>query len=106
MANVVETVLKLRGDREFKQGADQAARSLLGIGRASEESGKKGKRGWKQMAGWAGGASAIYGATRYIKGAVTQTEDLAKNTLSLQRATGLDARQASSWAEITKVRGI
>jgi hypothetical protein len=37
---------------------------------------------------------------------VSSTEDLAKATLTLQRATGLDARTASAWAEILKVRGI
>src|SRR5262245_9663154 len=105
-SNVVETILKLQGSRAFQQQADQSARSIKGIGDASEKSGTKAKVGWKNVAKWAGGTAAVYGAARYLKSAVSSTEDLAKNTMTLQRATGLDAKQASAWAEILKVRGV
>jgi predicted membrane protein len=106
VANVVETILKLQGSRQFQKEADASAKSVKGIGDASEQSGKKAGIGWKGMAKWAGGTAAVYGAARFLKGAVSSTENLAKATMTLQRATGLDARTASSWAEILKVRGI
>ena len=106
MANVVETILKLQGSRAFQQAAQGAARAIGSVGTESEKSGEKAKIGWKGVAKWAGGTAAIYGAGRFLKGAVSQTEDLAKSTMTLQRATGMDAKTASSWAEITKVRGI
>jgi hypothetical protein len=106
VSNVVETVVKLQGSREFQQQAKGVARSLGGIGTSSEQAGKKTKMGWKGIASAVGGAAAIYKAGAYVKSAVSSTEDFAKATMTLQRATGMDAKSASSWAEITKVRGI
>ena len=37
--NVVETIVKLRGSREFQAAAKQTAKSVLGIGDATETSG-------------------------------------------------------------------
>ena len=54
----------------------------------------------------AGGAAALYAAKRGITASVNATMELGKSTMALQRATGLDAKTASGWAEITKVRGI
>jgi hypothetical protein len=37
---------------------------------------------------------------------VDSTEELAKNTMALSRATGMDTKTSSAWAELLKVRGI
>jgi hypothetical protein len=106
MANVVETILKLQGARAFVKDADSASHSVAGIGDSAEKSGEKAKRGWKGIAKWAGGTAAVYGAARYLHSAVDTTENLAKNTMALSRATGMDTKASSAWAELLKVRGI
>jgi hypothetical protein len=106
MANVVETILKLQGARAFVKDADSAAHSVAGIGDSAEKSGEKAKRGWKGIAKWAAGTAAVYGASRYLHSAVDSTEELAKNTMALSRATGMDTKTSSAWAELLKVRGI
>src|SRR3954451_5629151 len=106
MSPAVETILRLHGSRAFAKSADQAAKSIGGIGQASDDAGEKTKRGWKGIAKWAGASAAVYGAARYLKSAVSSTEDLAKNTMALERATGMDTKTASAWAELLKVRGI
>jgi hypothetical protein len=106
VSNVVETIVKLRGSREFQHEARDTAKSVLGIGDSTEKAGKKAGMGWKGVAKWAGGTAALYSAGSYLKSAVSSTEDLAKNTMLLSRATGLDTKTASAWSELLKVRGI
>jgi phage-related protein len=106
VADVVELILELRNVAQFVSGAKQAATSAGNIGTETEKAGKKASSGWKGLAKWAGGATAIYGATRYIKGAVSATEDLAKSTITVSRTTGMDTQTASEWAALTKERGV
>jgi hypothetical protein len=106
VADVIEMILQLRNVAQFVQGAHQAAGAAGQVGTDTEEAGKKASSGWKGLAKWAGGATAIYGATRYIKGAVGATEDLAKSTLTVQRTTGMDTQTASEWSAVMKERGI
>jgi hypothetical protein len=106
MANIVETILKLQGARAFVKDADAAAHSVGSIGDSAKQSGEKAKLGWKGIAKWAGGTAAVYGAARYLHSAVDSTEELAKNTMALSRATGMDTKTSSAWAELLKVRGI
>lgn len=106
MADVVEIMLALRQVRQFISGANRASGAIEGIGRSTEKAGKKAGMGWKGIAKFAGGAAALYGAQRYIRGAVTATEDLAKGGLALQRTTGMDIETSSKWAAVLKVRGV
>lgn len=106
MADVIEIVLALRNVSQFVSGAHEAAGAVGGIGDQAEKAGKQGQSGWKNLAKWAGGAAVFYGATRYIKGAVSATTDLAKSTLAVQRQTGMDTQTASEWVSLTKERGI
>jgi hypothetical protein len=92
MANIVETILKLQGARAFVKDADAAAHSVGSIGDSAKQSGEKAKLGWKGIAKWAGGTAAVYGAARYLHSAVDSTEELAKNTMALSRATGMDTK--------------
>jgi hypothetical protein len=61
---------------------------------------------WKRVAKWAGAAAAVGAASKYVKDAVGQTEDLAKSTLALTRTTGMDVKTSSEWAEVLHSRGI
>lgn len=106
MADTVEIFLALRNARKFIEDATKSSKAVGEIGSAAEKSGKKASIGWKGVAKWAGGATAIYGASRFIKGSVSATEDLAKSTLALQRTTGLDVETSSAWASVAKSRGI
>lgn len=106
MADIVEIFLLLRNARKFIEDAGKSSKAVKGVGDAAEKSGKKASAGWKGMAKWAGGAAAIYGATRYLKHAVHDTEDLAKQTLRLSRVTGMSIEKSSEWAELLKVRGM
>lgn len=106
MADIVELILELRNVAQFVSGSRQAATAAGDIGEQSEKAGKKAAAGWKGLAKWAGGAAAIYGATRYVKGAVSATEDLAKSTIAVSRTTGMDTETASEWAALAKERGI
>ena len=106
MADVVEMILELRNVAQFVSGAHQAARAAAEVGDEGEKSGKKAAAGWKGLAKWAGGATAIYGATRYIRSAVSATEDLAKSTITVSRTTGMDTETSSEWAALMKERGI
>lgn len=108
MANtdIVSIVLRLEQLRQFLSGTSQASKAVGGLGKTAEESGKKAGVGWKGIAKWAGGAAALYGAQKYIRGAVDATEELGKSTLALQRTTGMDVQTASAWASVAKSRGI
>jgi hypothetical protein len=106
MADIVEIFLTLRNARQFIEQADASAKAVGGIGTKAEESGKKAGIGWKGIAKWAGGAAAIYGATRYITGAVSATDDLARSTLQVQRVTNMDTQTASAWVGVLKERNV
>ena len=112
--------LKAEGQAAFRRAMDDSADSVAKVGDAAEKSGKQVKDSggdatkatprWKTMGKtvlrWAGGAAALYGAKRGIQASMTATQDLGKATLTLQRATGMDVKQASSWASVLKARGI
>lgn len=106
MADLVEIILALRNVRAFISEAGQAEKAVAGIGYATEKTGKQAATGWKGVAKWAGGAAALYGASRFVKSAVGATESLAQATLKLQRSTNLDTETASEWAALAKERGI
>jgi hypothetical protein len=106
VADIVELILQLRNVSEFVSGAKQASTAAGDIGDKTEEAGKKASSGWKGLAKWAGGAAAIYGATRFVKGAVSATEDLAKATITVSRTTGMDTQTSSEWAALMKERGV
>ena len=73
-----------------------------------EKQGKAAGKGldWKGVAKFASSAGLLVGAGKYISGAVKSTVDLAKATLAVQRATGLDTKTASEWVGLMQERGI
>lgn len=105
-ADTVEIILALRNVSQFVSGAASASGAIGKVGTESETAGKKAGQGWKGLAKWAGGATAMYAATRYVHGAVSATEDLAKATITVSRTTGMDTQTSSEWAALMKERGI
>jgi len=73
-----------------------------------EKQGKAASKGldWKGVAKFGASAGLLVGAGKYISGAVKSTVDLAKATLAVQRATGLDTKTASEWVGLMQERGI
>src|SRR5215467_5897392 len=65
-----------------------------------------GKIDWKKVAAWSGAAVALGAAAKFVKDSASATQDLAKQTMALQRATDMDTRTASAWVEVLKSRGI
>jgi len=106
MADTVDVILRLQQLRQFVSGTDQAARSIKNVGTEAEKSGKRAGIGWKGIAKWAGGAAAVYGAYRFLKGSAKATEDLAKDSMTLHRTTGMNIKTSSEWASILKSRGV
>jgi hypothetical protein len=106
VADIVELILELRNVSQFVSGAKQASGAAGEIGDKTEEAGKKAGMGWKGLAKFAGGAAALYGATRFIKGAVSATDDLARSTIAVSRTTGMDTETSSEWAALMKERGV
>jgi|tagenome__1003787_1003787.scaffolds.fasta_scaffold20987826_3 hypothetical protein len=76
LSNIVETIVKLRGSREFQHEARDTAKSVLGIGDSTEKAGKKATAGWKGVAKWASGTAAIAGVGAFMKTAVGAAVDL------------------------------
>src|SRR5262245_12530946 len=97
----IVAALRAEGQAAFRRAMDQSAQSVAGVGTAAKKSGDQVKQSgaeaakatprWKQIGGtvakWAGGAAALYGAKRGIEASVTATQDLAKSTLAISRAT-------------------
>jgi len=106
MAEQVDILIRLREVAKFVSDAYKASKAMGQVGDTSEEAGKKAGIGWKGVAKWAASAGVVYGAQKFIRGAVSATTDLAKSTLALQRTTNLDTQTASEWAALTKERGI
>jgi phage-related protein len=106
VADLVEVFLELRNVAEFVSGAKKASGAMGDVGEQSEKSGKKIGISAKSIAKWAAGAGLAYGAYRFIKSAVSGTQELAKSTLTLQRSTNLDTQAASEWVGVLKQRGI
>ena len=104
--NVVSVLLRLEQLRQFTSGTKQASDAIAKVGTEAERSGKKARTGWTGLAKWAGGAAAIYGGYRFLKGAATATEELGRSTLALTRTTGMDTKSASEWAGVLKSRGV
>jgi hypothetical protein len=106
LADYVDVVLRILQARQFQHDAQTASKELDNIGTTAEKSGKKAGIGWKSVAKWAGGAAAIYGATRFVKGAIATTEDLGKSTIALNKTTGMNIKTSAEWAAVLKTRNV
>jgi hypothetical protein len=106
VADRIDILLELKRVAEFVSGAQSASKAVGGIGGATEKAGKQAGLSWKGVAKWAGAASIVYGAQRFLRGAVSTTEELGKTTLALHHVTGMDVQTSSQWAAMMKARGL
>ena len=86
-----------------------AERANARVGKSLDKLDKTGARvgrGFAQHAKKIAAFGAGFASFSAIKGAVSDTVALGKATAGLQRITGLDAKTASAWVEIAKVRGV
>lgn len=102
--------LKAQGAAAFEQSMRGAATSVEGVGgaagKAAQQTETAAKRSHRSLLKWGAAAVALNRGYAFIKGAVNDTQALAKQTAGLQRVTGMDARTASTWAATAKERGI
>ena len=104
--SVIEVLLSFRQVGAFVSDADRASTATTKVGTSAEKAGKSASLGAKGLLKYAAGATAIYGAVRFINHAITATEDLAKSTYALQQQAGMDAVTASEWTAANQERGI
>lgn len=74
------------------------------VGKAGQQAGKGFDA--KSLLKWTGAAVAIGAGAKFLHGASEATTELAKNTIALQRVTGLDTRTASEWVSMLESRNI
>src|SRR4051812_39978169 len=102
----VEIFVVLREIRKFLDDAGKAAKAVKQIGNESATAGEKAKLGAKSLLKWAGGAAVVYGATRFLKGAIRDVETFGLATKSLTVSTNLDTKTASEWVGVLGERHI
>lgn len=101
----LDIVIRVRGGQVAASEIKGVSSSVAGVGKTTEETTKKTSRLGSTLKGLAG-AFAAYKAYSYVKGAVTQTTNLAKATAGLQRITGMDTQTSAGWVALAKERGI
>ena len=101
----IDVLLIVKQISEFVANMKRGEQAITKTGEAAEKTGQKAKLSWKSIAKWGGIATAAYGAQRFLRGAINETEDLGKTTLMLNRVTGMDVKTSSEWASMLKVRG-
>jgi hypothetical protein len=104
--SIIEVILSMKNVGAFVSQAGEASKATTGVGTSAEVAGKKAGRGALGLLKYAAGATAIYGAVRFIDKAVTSTEDLAKATYRFQKQTGAGSEFASEWLSATEEMGI
>ena len=104
--DAVEILLELKNVAQFVRGASEASGAIGKVGTTAEETGKKASSGWKGLAKWAGGAAALYGVTRFAKGATDATVNLAKSSMALSRTTGMNIETSSEFSALLQERGV
>jgi len=77
-----------------------------GIEAAAKETGKGKGLDWKSLEKWAAVAGTVAVGSKFLVDAAKGTTELAKATIGLQRATGMEAVTASAWVQLLQARGI
>lgn len=98
--STLEYVIKLVGAQAANT---QLGRLAQGFDKTARAEGRITGRG---IAKFAAAGVGLYGVSRAIRASTTETMNLARGTLALQRISKMDAATASTWIEMAKVRGI
>ena len=101
----LDIVIRVRGGQVSASEIQGVSKQVGAVGAQAEETSKKTGKLRGAMTGLATGF-AVYKGYQFIKGAVSETVNLAKATAGLSRITGMDTAQASGWVGIAKERGI
>jgi hypothetical protein len=101
----LDIVIRVRGGQVSASEIQQVGKSVGNVGTQAEATSKKTSKLRGAMTGLATGF-AVYKGYQFIKGAVSETVNLAKATAGLQRITGMDTATASGWVGMAKERGI
>jgi len=84
----------------------KATKATDDLGKATDDTAKKAKPGWKELGKFAANSAMVYGAGKFLKGSADATMDLAKGTMALSRSTGMDSKTSSEWVSVLKTRNI
>lgn len=94
-------------------GGKVAAAEIGNVTKATTEAGDaqvatsgKAEKGSKSFIKQAAVLGALYGGYKLLKGSVSTTVELTRNTLAFQRATGLDMKTAQAWVVTAQHRDI
>jgi hypothetical protein len=98
-------LVRVEGAKEASTEITSVSHATAQVGKQTEETTKRTSNLRRTMSGLATGF-LVYKGAQWIKGAVTQTTELAKSTAALSRITGMDAGTASGWVAMAKERGI
>lgn len=104
--NYIDVLIRMLEAAKFQRDAKKSAQAVKEVGDKAEKTGEKTSTSLKSLAKWAASAYIFHRAAGYLEGAVHETEDLAKASLSLQRLTGLDVKTSSEWVVVAKTRNI
>jgi hypothetical protein len=92
--------------KDLERGAARGEQSLGRLSKAGVHTGSTFAGASKHLLGFAAASVGIGGALYAAKGAISATEDLAKNTIGLHNATGLSIKSSSEWGAVAQSRGV
>src|SRR5215831_15061009 len=98
-------LVRVEGAKEASTEISTVAHATGGVSKQTEEASKK-TAGLRKTLSTVATGFLVYKGAQWIKGAVTETTELAKSTAGLSRITGMDAGTASAWVALAKERGI
>ena len=98
-------LVRVEGARQASTEISSVGQATAHVGKQTEETSKKTKA-LRSTLGTVATGFLVYKGAQWIKGAVTETTNLAKSTLVLSRITGMDTHTAGGWVALAKERGI
>ena len=98
-------LVRVEGARQASTEISSISASTAQVGKQTDEASRK-TRQLRSTLGTLATGFAVYKGAQWIKGAVTETIELAKGTAALTRLTGMDAHTAGGWISLAKERGI
>lgn len=98
MATVVETILKLRGSRQFQREADESSKSIKRIGDASEDAEKRSTAAFRRVASASGSLVAAAGIGSIVKSSISAARDLNEEVNKSSVIFGASSRQIQEWS--------
>lgn len=105
MEQNLSIIIDVQGGQVAEARITGVSQAVEGVGKSSQETQKQ-TSNLRQRLGDLATGFAVYKGASFIKGAITETTNLAKATAGLSRITGMDAKTASGWVGVAQERGI